>query len=578
MKTILRILGFAKPWRWAIIGAILAMLGTSAVQLLLPMVARELLARIATPAALTITVVIWLSVALAASYLFRILFQFLYDYLSHRAALNVEYSMRKNMYRHIQEFSPKWFLDKSTGAIAARVNTDCARLETLIAHCLPDLISSCIMFFGSLGLLLYINPLLTAFLCIPMPLILIASFFARRIRKQYVTAKALDSDMVGDLTDNIQGMKEIQVFNRQHYEAHKIGDTMDKAQRCWQRAVLWRSLVNPLVSFMHGAGHITIILVGGILAYHGHIAAADLTAFILYIGMVYMPLGNLARILEDTQDSLTSGKRIFEILDTKTDIYDRENAQDVGKLKGNIVFDEVSFIYDNRTDIPHREVPHILKDVSFKASANKTIALVGPTGAGKTTVANILCRFFDVHAGKVTIDGIDIRDMTLKSLRNNISIVLQDVFLFNGTIGQNIGYGKDGATQDEIVEAARKACIHDFILTMPQGYDTVVGERGTRLSGGQKQRVVLARAILRCAPILILDEATSAIDNTTEEQIQKAINQISGERTMVVIAHRLSTIMNADQILYLEDGRVKEQGTYKELMAKGGAFAKLASR
>ncbi|MDR0462505.1 MAG: ABC transporter ATP-binding protein/permease [Christensenellaceae bacterium] len=570
MKVIIRILKYARPWRAAIIVSVFALLTLSGLQLLMPMVTRELLKRIAEPGLLKVTVIAWLAGVMMAVYVLRTFFQFLYDYVSHVAGLGLEYKMRQVTYDHVQNFSPKWFSDKATGQIVSRLHVDCGKFETLIAHSIPDLITSVVTFIGAISMLLYLNPVLTGFLCIPIPLIFISSILARKIRKRYVAAKALDSELAGDLTDNIQGMKEIQIFNRQKYESNKIGTTIGKAKNTWSQAIFWRALINPLVTLMYGVGNMTIILVGGIMAYHGHASAADITAFVLYLGTLYSPIAGLARIYEDTQDALTSGKRIFEILDTPTDIADKPDARDVGRLNGDIEFRDVSFKYQDGVDV--------VKGLSFVAPTNKMVALVGPTGAGKSTIAGLIARFFDIDTGAVTIDGVDIRDMTLQSLRGNISMVLQDVFLFNGTIGENIGYGKEGASAEEIANAAKMACIHDFIVTMPQAYDTVVGERGTRLSGGQKQRVALARAILRGSPILILDEATSAVDNETERNIQAAINQISGSRTMIVIAHRLSTIKHADQILYIENGVIKERGTYETLVKKGGAFAKLASK
>jgi ABC-type multidrug transport system fused ATPase/permease subunit len=507
-------------------------------------------------------------------YILRTIFNFFYDYFAHVAACNTEYHIRQKLYEHIQTFSPKWFNDKSTGQIIARVVTDCGKFETLIAHALPDLANCFIMFAGAVTMALLINPTLTGFLCIPIPLVFLTAVMARKIRKKYLKAKALDAQYMGDITDNLLGMKEIQIFNRQDYEKERVWKVSKSAKDSWVSAVFWRALVNPLVNLMYGVGTMTVILVGGIMAYHAQLSAGDIAAFVLYVGLLYSPISSLARIYEDLQDALTSGRRVFEILDTPTDICDKPDAIDVGKLKGKIEFKNVDFKYDDSS----ANNENIISNLSFVANPNKTIALVGPTGAGKSTVAGLVARFFDVANGKVTIDGIDIRDMTLKSLRDNLSIVLQDVFLFNGTIGENIGYGKEGATQEEIEGAAKMACIHEFILTMPKGYDTIVGERGTRLSGGQKQRVALARAILRDSSILILDEATSSIDNETERQIQSAINQIAGSRTMIVIAHRLSTIEHADEILYIEKGVIKEHGTYKQLIAKGGLFAKLASR
>jgi len=511
-------------------------------------------------------------------YILRVLFQFLYDYFSHKAGFNVEHALRHKVYNHIQTLSPKWFSNRSTGQIVSRLNDDARTMELLIAHDIPDLIVGVIMFVGTLIMLFTINPVLAGFVCIPMPLILIASFIARKIRQNYAVVKEQRARMLGDLTDNVQGIKEIQVFNKQERELTKISAQSQTIKNTLLKVTIWRSLINPIVSLMQGFGTIIIICVGGVLAiYHGF-DAADITAFLLYIGLLYTPLANLARILDETQDCITSGKRMFDILDTKSKIVDRENAQDVGTLKGEIEFHNVSFKYRQKDE----DTPPTLKNISFTAPAGKMIALVGPTGSGKSTIASLITRFYDVTAGSVTIDGIDVRDMTLRSLRENLSIVLQDVFLFNGSLFDNISYGKENATEEEIIAAAKMAAIHDFIVSLPEGYGTIVGERGTRLSGGQKQRIALARAILRNSPILILDEATSAVDNETESQIQKAIGQIQdsshSNRTMIVIAHRLTTIERADEILFLQDGEIKERGTHAELITKNGFYARMQGK
>jgi ATP-binding cassette subfamily B protein/subfamily B ATP-binding cassette protein MsbA len=580
VKTILRIIGLAKPWTKFIVFGIFALVIVSAMQLAMPMLVRDLLTRI-SDGDLTLEIILTISAALLGIHAVRILFQFVYDYFSHIAGFNLNNRLRQKTYDHIQNFSPRWFSDKSTGQVVTRLGSDCDKMEVLVSHNLPDLFTSILIFAGALALLIFINPVMTAFVCIPLPLIFLTSFLVRKIRKQYVLAKSLNGEMLGDITDNIQGMKEIQVFNKQEYETAHIARMSGGVKNAMLRATVYRALINPIVVFMNGLGYITIILCGGIMAMHGDANAADITAFLLYIGMIYMPIMNLARIYEDTQDSLTSGKRIFEILDAKSEIIDLPNARDVGMLSGNIEFKNVSFKYSGEMISPEppaiTEQP-ILNNISFTIPHGKMVALVGATGAGKSTIASLLVRFYDPTNGAVSIDGVDLRDMTIKSLRQNISMVLQDVFLFNGTIYENIAYGADGAAKDQVETAARMACIDDFIKTLPKGYETVVGERGTRLSGGQKQRVALARAILRESPILILDEATSAIDNETERIIQTAIAKLAHTRTILVIAHRLSTIERADEIIYLENGEIRERGNHAELLKRGGAYAKLALR
>ena len=294
---------------------------------------------------------------------------------------------------------------------------------------------------------------------------------------------------------------------------------------------------------------------------------SDVVAFLLYLNLFYAPVSTLTRLVEDMQLALAGAERVFEVLDSEPDIKDAPGAKKVGRLSGELSFEHVGFSY--KDDLP------VLEDISFEVGAGRMLALVGPTGVGKTTVSALIARFYDPKTGRITMDGIDIKDMTLESLRDQLSLVLQDVFLFNGTISENIAYGCENMNQDDIEKAARAACIHDYIDSLPERYATLVGERGVRLSGGQKQRISIARSVLRNSPILILDEATSAVDTETESEIQKAIHQLAGTRTLIVIAHRLSTVRLADEIIVLENGLVAERGRHEELLALGGTYAGL---
>ncbi|MCL2229238.1 MAG: ABC transporter ATP-binding protein/permease [Firmicutes bacterium] len=571
MKAVLRILFYAKEWKWIIAFSTFTLILTQALQLTWPIITRNFIDFAVSDAEFWSSTFVILSVLLVCTFIGRAIFSSLHEYYSHDVGERISHKMRLITYNHIQTFTPRWFQKTSTGQTVARLITDTTRIETFISHTIPDFISSIVMFVGATIFLFYINTTLALLLMAPVPIIFVVSFIARRIRRYWRIAKEIEGELAGSFTDNIQGMKEIQVFNRQGYETKRIGEESIKLKNAWMKGVFWRAFVNPVVFLMESLGRIITVIVGVILLANNTISVADLTAVLMYMYLAYEPIARFARLFEDLQQSITSSERIFKILDTPTEIQDTENARDVGALKGNIKFDDVVFKYTNED--AHK---NILDQINFDVKANTMVALVGPTGAGKTTVTSILARFYDIQDGAVTIDNIDIRDMTIESLRNNISIVLQDVYLFNGPIGENIGYGKEGATREEIIAAAKSAELHDFVVGLPHGYDTIVGERGTRLSGGQKQRVALARAILRDSPILILDEATSAVDNETERKIQAAIARISGSRTMVVIAHRLSTIKNADQILYIEDGKVKERGTYDELIKANKCFAKLA--
>ncbi|MBQ6239738.1 MAG: ABC transporter ATP-binding protein [Firmicutes bacterium] len=326
-------------------------------------------------------------------------------------------------------------------------------------------------------------------------------------------------------------------------------------------------LYDGIPFFTSSIGTILVVGLGGYLAYTEGLQVEAIVAFLLYLSLFYAPVSSLANLLENMQQSLAGAERVIQILDAPVEIADRPDATELKDVKGEIAFDHVSFAYDE-------SVP-VLKDISFHCEPGKMLALVGPTGVGKTTMTQLISRFYEPNEGRILIDGHDINDVTIESLRNKISPVLQDTFLFNGTIAENIGYAAPNASMEEIKEAARAANIHEDIMAMPDGYDTQVGERGLRLSGGQKQRVAIARAILRRSPIIILDEATASVDVETERQIQKAIAGIAGSRTIIAIAHRLSTIRNADQILVIEDGKVTEHGTHDELLALNGSYARM---
>ena len=512
--------------------------------------------------------ILFLALALLILYFSRILFRFLSNYMAHRAAWQLVRDIRIKLYRTIQGFSMDYFRDTQAGDLMSRILNDASQFELLYAHLLPETVTNVVTLLGVTVILLIINYKLALLTCVPIPFILVAGWiFTHKIRPNFRVAQKSNGELSAQLQDNFSGVQEIQAFGQQASATDKVYDKAQAYTDNILHALSLSAVFHPSVEFLTSLGTVIVVGFGGYLAFLGQISVSDIVAFFLYLALFYAPITSLAQLLENAQQALAAAERVIEMLDVPVHVKDLPNARDIGRSKGHIVFDHVNFSYVDG-------VP-VLRDVNFEVKPGQMVALVGATGVGKTTVTQLALRFYDPSSGSITLDGVDLRELTLESLHRNISPVLQDSFLFNGSIAENIAFAMPDASRADIEAAARIARIHDDIMAMPEGYDTRVGERGAKLSGGQKQRIAIARAVLYEAPVLILDEATAAVDVQTEAQIQQAIAAIAGTRTIIAIAHRLSTIRGADMILVFEDGRIVQRGTHRELMAEDGLYRKM---
>lgn len=560
----------AKPWWGELVVTVISLLAASLLSLVTPEAIRKLTALLGTPGNATTALILKYCTILVGAYLLRALCRFLSMWQAHVAAWNFVGYLTSLCYDKLQSLSMRYYSDKQTGEIMSRMINDTRQLEVLIAHSLPDMATNVIVVVGVAVMIFRINPLLALYTLIPVPFILLLSrLFTTKVAPLFKINQEVLAGLNGHTQDNLSGMKEIQAFGKEGKESLGMKDYCRHYSFVNIRANFYNAMYHPAVEFITSIGTVIVMGAGGYFVMRGRMSTADIVGFFMYLSLFYSPLSALARLAEDIQVSKACGNRVLELLDTESEIKEDDDAKDIPTCSGDVRFDNVVFGYSGDSKV--------LDGISFDVKPGKMLALVGATGVGKTTIVSLLERFYDPQSGKITIDGHDIRHATLSSLRKNISIVLQDVFLFNGTVYENIAYGAENATEEEVYAAAKTACADEFIREMPEGYMTKIGERGVRLSGGQKQRIAIARAVLRKTPILVLDEATSAVDNETEAQIQKAIENLSGSHTLIVIAHRLTTIMKADDIIVLRDGKIAEEGTHDELMKKGGIYCGMCS-
>ncbi|MGM9636911.1 MAG: ABC transporter ATP-binding protein [Eubacteriales bacterium] len=510
--------------------------------------------------------IIWSSVAVGL-YIIKIGLNYFVNCYGHIMGVHMQADMRREVFHHLQEMPLSYFDNNKTGTIMSRIINDLFDISELAHHGPEDLFLSGVLLIGSFILMARINIWLTLIVFVSIPIFVTYSMKRRiKMNRVFKETKVEVGEVNAVLENAIGGIRVSKAYTNKEYECVRFENTNNRFVDVKSKSYKVMGEFTAITSFMTDFLNLTVMVSGGLFVYQGWIAVGDFAAFIIFVNVFMNPIRKLISFVEQYENGMTGFVRFCEIMDEPVEKEDA-HAIIVGDLKGDIRFDNVSFSYS--------ESRPVLANLNLFIPQGKRVALVGPSGSGKTTICNILPRFYEIDSGKVTIDGIDITKMTLESLRRNIGIVAQDVFLFTGTIYENIAYGKPDATQEEVEKAAERANIHEFIASLPDGYQTYIGEKGVKLSGGQKQRISIARAFLKNPPILILDEATSALDNTTEQAIQRSLEALCTGRTTLVVAHRLSTIRNADEIIVIDDEGIKEQGSHAQLMKKNGIYAEL---
>lgn len=509
------------------------------------------------------------TIYLAILFVLRYISQYIVNYYGHVVGVRIEHDMRKDVFAHLQTLSFTYFDNNKTGHIMSRIVNDLREITELAHHGPEDLFISLVMLIGSFIILMRIEWRLTLIIFAFVPLMVWFAISKRnKMSESFRQVRKRIANVNSQLENSISGIRVAKSFTNEDYEIEKFDENNIEFKEAREASYKVMAEFMSGINFMSNILNLIVLSLGGIFVYKGYIDYGELVAYLLFVNYFLQPIRRLTEFAQQYQDGMTGFERFMEIMNIEPDIKDKEDAVELKDVKGEIEFKNVSFSYSNGKET-------IFSGINLDIKQGKTVAIVGPSGAGKTTLCHLIPRFYEIDEGQILIDEIDIRDIKLKSLRQNIGLVQQDVFLFTGTIKDNILYGNPEASDEEIVEAAKEASIHDFIMTLPNDYETYIGEKGVMLSGGQKQRISIARLFLKNPPILILDEATSALDNETEIAIQKSLEELSHGRTVLVIAHRLSTIKNADEIVVLTDKGIEEKGRHEELLEKNGVYASL---
>ena len=543
---------------------------TTVCELLLPMIAR-LITGTATdePQNLTLKLILTVGIGYMVLRIIDTLANYYMAYQGHVMGTKMETDMRSDLFRHLEKLSFSYYQNTKIGTLMSRITSDLFDVTEFSHHCPEEFFIVGIKVIVSFVILMFINVPLTLIVFAILPVMVVCSMhFRRPMRKSFKERRSQIGEINACVEDSLLGIRVVKSFANEDIEIEKFQRDNDKFYKLKKESYKYMALFHCTTRFFDGLLYIVVVVAGGIFMGRGMIKPEDFVAYILYVSTLLASVKVIINFMEQFENGLTGIEKFVEIMETEPDIVDKENAVDPGKLCGNIRFDNVTFRYSEENE-------YVLKDINIDIKAGQSVALVGPSGGGKTTICNLIPRFYEVEKGTVSIDGINVNDMQMKMLRKNIGIVQQDVYLFSGTVIENIFYGRPGATREEAEEAAKMAGAHEFIMSLPNGYDTYVGERGVKLSGGQKQRISIARVFLKNPPILILDEATSSLDNESERIVQDSLSRLSKGRTVLTIAHRLTTIKNSDMILVLTENGIEERGNHKELIEKKGLYYSL---
>ncbi|EGO62934.1 lipid A export permease/ATP-binding protein MsbA [Acetonema longum] len=566
MKLYLRLINHVKPYLPWFALAVVCIIMASAANLYVPWIIKSVIDEVLADRDMDMLNTI--AIGIVFVYLLRGIFFFGQHYLMSRIGQRVIIDIRQKVYRHLQKLSLSYYESRKTGTIMSYVTNDVSALQNAMVENVIDMVTESVILFGSLGAMLYLHWKLTLLTLITLPLVAHAiNVFGKKLRNAGRISQERAADITAVLQETISAIRVVKSFSREDYEIERFGQENHRNFRAQMKVVQLMSTLTPLIEFLAALGVTIIIWYGGLEVINGNLTSGALIAFLIYTVNLSNPIKRLTRVYANIQKALAAAQRVFEVLDTEPDIQDAPDATVLPRIEGHVALRDVNFSY--------KPGELVLNQVSVAVKPGQMVAIVGPSGAGKSTIANLIPRFYDPTDGQVMIDGIDIKTVTLASLRQQIGIVPQETVLFNGTVYENILYGDLEAGEEQVIAAAKAANAHQFISEMPEGYDTQIGDRGSKLSGGQRQRIAIARAILKNPRILILDEATSALDAESEKLVQEALDQLMVGRTSLVIAHRLSTIQRANIIIVMEKGRIVETGTHEELIRAGGLYDKL---